>query len=171
MNACTLTQQFRLGLRAHDLGCFPLEELTFRVAAHGGDCIQLAPDKAIAGLEMKPGLLTTALAANIRRAFDNHGIGIEMLGRSINPIHPVPEVRTALIGLFKKHLRLARDFGCKIVALESGSLSADYSPQPDKGGEEPFREFLGSIKELVAEADRCGSGVGIATVITHTHLS
>lgn len=167
MSACNTTQQFRLGLRAHDLGCFPVEELALRVAEHGVDCVQLAPGKAIAGLEMKQGLLTTALAAEIRKAFGKHGLGIEVLGCYINPIHPFPDVRKSLMGLFKEHLHHARDFGCNIVALESGSLNADYAPHPENSGEQAFHELLGSMEELVAEAERCGVVVGIEAVTPH----
>ncbi len=167
VTANTTVQQFRLGLRAHDLGCFSVEELALRVASHGVDCVQLALGKAIAGLEMKPGLLTSALAAEICMAFDKHRIGIEVLGCYINPIHPVPDVRNSLLGLFKEHLRHARDFGCGIVALESGSLNADYSPHPANGGEAAFCELLGSMEELVAEAERCGVVVGIEAVTPH----
>lgn len=167
MNTRSTVHEIRLGLRAHDLGCFPVEELARRVADQGVDCVQLAPGKAIAGVEMRPGLLNPEFAAEVRRAFGSHGIGIEVLGCYINPIHPEPEVRAYLLGLFKEHLRHARDFGCNIVALESGSLNADYSPHPDNGGEAAFRELLCSMSGLVEEAERCGVVVGIEAVTSH----
>jgi sugar phosphate isomerase/epimerase len=92
---------------------------------------------------------------------------VEVLGCYINPIHPDPEARRSLLDLFKEHLQHARGFGCNIVALESGSLNADYSPHPDNVDEVAFQELLGSINELVDEAERCGVVVGIEAVTSH----
>ena len=154
-------------MRAHDLGRFPPEELARRVAAEGLDGVQLALGKAIEGLEMAPGVLDPGMASSIGAAFARNRVRIEVLGCYINPIHPDPEARRSLLGLFKEHLRHARGFGCNLVALESGSLNADYSPHPGNGGESAFQELLGSMDELVAEAELCGVVVGIEAVTSH----
>jgi sugar phosphate isomerase/epimerase len=54
------------------------------------------------------------------------------------------------------------------VALESGSVNADYSPHPANHGEQAFQELLRSISELVAEAEQFGVTVGLETVASHT---
>ncbi len=154
-------------MRAHDLGRFPPEELARRVAAEGLDGVQLALGKAIEGLEMGPGVLNPEMASSIGAAFARNRVRIEVLGCYINPIHPDPETRKSLLELFKEHLRHARDFGCNLVALESGSLNADYSPHPGNGGESAFQELVGSMNELVAEAELCGVVVGIEAVTSH----
>ena len=157
----------RLGIRAHDLGRFPPDELARRVAAEGLDCVQLALGKAIDGVEMAPGVIHAGMVSSIGAAFARNRVRIEVLGCYINPIHPDPETRKSLLGLFKEHLQHARGFGCNIVALESGSLNGDYSPHPGNGGEAAFQELLVSMKELVAEAARCGVVVGIEAVTSH----
>lgn len=158
----------RLGVRAHDFGRMAAEELAARVAAKGFSCVQLALNKAIAGLNLQPGDLTAALASNIGGAFARAGVGIEVLGCYINPIHADLTTRAALLQFFKDHLRFARDFGCGLVALESGSVNADYSPHPANHGEEAFAEMLDSISELVAEAEKFGVMVGFEPVYCHT---
>ncbi|MEY3897521.1 MAG: hypothetical protein RLZZ214_3042 [Verrucomicrobiota bacterium] len=116
---------------------------------------------------MRPGVLESEMAAEISAAFARHGIRIEVLGCYINPIHPDAPTRSLVLDLFKEHLRHARDFGCNIVALESGSLNADQSPHPGNAGEAAYQEFLGSMEELVAEAESCGVVVGIEAVTSH----
>jgi sugar phosphate isomerase/epimerase len=159
--------QVRLGIRAHDIGRFSPDELARRVASNGLDRVQLALGKAIEGLEMGPGVIHPAMAGAIGSAFARHGVRIEVLGCYINPIHPDPETRRSLIGLFKEHLRYARSFGCNLVALESGSLNADYSPHPENGGEAAFLDLLEVMQELVEDAEQHGVVVGIEAVSSH----
>jgi L-ribulose-5-phosphate 3-epimerase len=111
--------------------------------------------------------LNPGLAFEIGEAFQKHGVQIAVLGCYVNPIHPDPTTRRSLLGLFKEHLRYARDFGNGLVALETGSVSADYSPHPDNHGEPAFQQSLASIAELVAEAEKFGVIVGIEAVTSH----
>lgn len=157
----------RIGVRAHDFGILSAEELAGKIAAKKMDCTQLALGKAIAGLQLKPGLLNPGLAFEIGKAFRKHGVQIAVLGCYVNPLYPDPVVRKSLLGLFKEHLRYARDFGNGLVALETGSLHADYSPHPENHSEAAFQQSLASITELVAEAERFGVIVGIEAVSSH----
>ena len=158
----------RLGVRAHGFGKLPVDELAARIAAKKICCVQLALNKAIAGLDLKPGDLNPGLAFHVGQAFARQGIQIAVLGCNINPIHPDPQTRAALLGWFREHLRFARDFGCGVVALESGSVNADYSPHADNHGEPAFQTMLASLATLVAEAERFGVIVGFEAVATHT---
>jgi sugar phosphate isomerase/epimerase len=158
----------RLGVRAHDFGRMAADELASRIAAQGFSCVQLALSKAIAGLDLRAGDLNSELACEIGGAFARHGVGIEVLGCYVNPIHPDLPTRKNLLEFFKDHLRFARDFGCGLVALESGSVNADYSPHPANHGEAAFQEMLASIGELVAEAEKFGVCVGFEAVHYHT---
>jgi sugar phosphate isomerase/epimerase len=158
----------RLGVRAHDFGQMPADELASRIAAQGFSCVQLALNKAVAGLDLQAGDLHGELAREIGCAFELHGVGIEVLGCYINPIHPDLKTRAALLEFFKDHLRFARDFGCGIVALESGSVNADYSPHPANHGEAAFQTMLASISALVAVAEQFGVIVGLEAVTSHT---
>ncbi len=157
----------RIGVRAHDFGCLPAGELAAKIAANNMVCTQLALGKAIAAFTLKPGVLNPGMASDIGGAFHTQGVQIAVLGCYVNPIHPDPAARTSLLGLFKEHLRYARDFGNGLVALETGSLNADYSPHPDNHGEAAFQQSLTSIAELVAEAEKFGVIVGIEAVATH----
>ncbi len=157
----------RIGVRAHDFGRLPSDELARRIAAKGLSCVQLAVSKAIAGLDLRPGDLNPGLAFHIGQSFRRYNLQIAVLGCYVNPIHPDPEPRRVLLGFFKEHLRYARDFGCGLVALETGSINADYSFHPDNHGERAFQAFLTSVASLVEEAEKFGVLVGIEGVTTH----
>jgi L-ribulose-5-phosphate 3-epimerase len=154
----------KLGVRAHDFGCLPADELAARIAAHGLESVQLAPNKAIVGLESDAGRLGPGLASGIRRAFDRHGIRIAVLGCYINLGDRDACRRRPQLDRFKEYLRLARDFGCGIVGTETGSLNGDFSRHPDNAGEEAFQIVLGSVRELVREAERVGVSVCLEAV-------
>lgn len=158
----------RLGVRAHDFGRAPADELAARIAGAGFGCAQLALNKAIAGLNLQTGDLNTTLAQSIGDAFARHGVTIEVLGCYINPIHPDLKHRRKLIEYFQDHLLFAGEFGCRIVALESGSVNPDYLPHPANHTDEAFGEMLNSLSELVALAERCNVWVGLEAVTAHT---
>ena len=157
----------RIGARAHDFGKLPADELAARIAAKGFVAVQLALNKAIEGLDLQPGDLNPGLAFHVGEAFRRHGVQISVLGCYINPLHPERNKRRELIGWFKEHLRFARDFGCGLVALETGTPDPDYLPHPDTHTEDSFQESLATIAELVAEAEKFGVIVGIEGVTTH----
>ena len=159
----------RIGARAHDFGRHSAAELARRIAAQDLQAVQLALGKAITGLEnFQLGQLNPGLAFQVGAAFRQQGVQIAVLGCYINPIHPNEGERRRLLRWFKEHLRFARDFGCGIVALESGSVNADYSPSPENHREESFHALLSSLCELVAEAERFGVIVGLEAVASHT---
>jgi sugar phosphate isomerase/epimerase len=145
----------------------PAGQLAQTIASHGLSCTQLAPSKAIAGLKSELGQLNSDMARRIGRAFQDNGVQIAVIGCYVNPIHPDHPTRRRLLDLFKEHLQYARDLSCGLVALESGSVRADYGPDPRNGGEEAFQESLASIAELVEEAERWGITVGLEAVSSH----
>ncbi len=159
----------RIGIRAHDFGKLPAGELAARIAAQGLCCVQLAVNKALAGMNLVPGRgdLNPGLAWEIGRTFAAQGVQIAVLGCYINLSHPDPAAKAPLLAYFKEHLRYARDFGCGIVATETGSLNADQSFHPGNRGEEAFKALVPVVADLVAEAERFGVVLGIEGVTSH----
>ena len=158
----------RLGVRAHDFGRLPADELAARIAARGFSCVQLALNKAIAGLNLQAGDLNAELAREIGGAFARHGVGIEVLGCYINPIHPDLQTRAEAAGIFQgsfavcprfwlRHRGLGKRFG------ERGLFAA--SGESRRSG---VSEMLASISELVAVAEKFGVTVGFEAVRCHT---
>lgn len=161
----------RIGVRAHDFGKQSVEELAQKISEKGFDCIQLALSKAISGVDFSLGRLNPGMAWRIGKTFERYGIQIAVLGCYINPIHPDKTERRRQIERFKEHLRFARDFGCGIVATETGSVNGDFSFHPDNHGEKAFGDLVDSIKELTEEAERFGvitAIEGVTRYVTHT---
>ncbi len=157
----------RIGCRAHDFGRLPPEALAAAVAAQGLTCVQLAPAKALPDVAWRAGELTPALASRTAAAFARCGVEIAVLGCYVNPLHPNPDTRRELLSLFKEHLQVASDFGCGLVALETGSVNADYSPSPANRSEAAFDDAVRSFSELAEAAEAAGVAVGVEAVASH----
>jgi sugar phosphate isomerase/epimerase len=154
----------RLGVRAHDFGKLPVEELAERIASKGFSCVQLAPTKAIAGFDADLGRLSPGFACHVKEAFQRQHLQIAVLGCYINIADPDAGQRQRQLARFKEYLRHARDFGCSVVGTETGSVNPDFSFHPGNRGEVAFQTVLGSVREMVAEAERFGVFVGIEGV-------
>jgi L-ribulose-5-phosphate 3-epimerase len=157
----------RLGVRAHDFGKLPIDELARRIAAKGFCGVQLAPSKAVAGFDGDAGRLSPGFAVHVRETLQRHGIQVAVLGCYINLADPDRAQRGRQLARFKEYLRFARDFGCSVVGTETGSLNSDFSFHPENHGEAAFQAVLASVRELVEEAERFGVFVGIEGVERH----
>ena len=153
----------KLGVRAHDFGKLPVDELAARIAAHGLSSIQLAVTKAIAGFDEDAGRLSPGFANTVRAALQKRDIQIAVLGCYIN-LGRCDAAQRPQLERFKEHLRFARDFGCSVVGTETGSLNADFSRHPENGGDEAYQNVLANVRELVREAEKFGVFVCIEAV-------
>lgn len=156
-----------LGVRAHDFGKLPAHQLAATVAAHGFTCVQLALAKALDGINTDTGSFSPGMARHVRQAFERHDVAISVLGCYINPIDPDETRRQQQMIRFKEHLRYARDFGCSVVATETGSRNADWSLHPDNASDSTLAELTDQIGELVLEAEKFGVFVCIEGVTRH----
>jgi sugar phosphate isomerase/epimerase len=157
-----------IGVRAHDFGKHLPEEIAEKVYSNGFSCIQLAMAKAFSNFDKLHHKLTPGYANRIRRIFNHRQIDIAVLGCYINPIHPDRMIREESLLRFEEHLRVARDFGCAIVATETGSRNPDCSYNPLTETEEAFLEFVSVIKRLSKTAENFGTIIGIEGV-AHQH--
>ena len=157
-----------IGIRAHDFGKLPIEQLADKISQKGFNYIQLAHGKALEGVGSDLGCLNANIARHIGSTFKRKGIEISVLGCYINLVHPDKNERRRLLDKFKEHLRYARDFGCNIVATETGSLNADLSFNHENHGEKAFDSIAESIRELVREAERFDVIVGVEGVAKYT---
>lgn len=150
-----------LGVRAHNFGKLPLEMLVDKVAKKKFSSVQLALAKAVKDIDTDNGRFSHGMACHIGNAFRNRGIQIAVLGCYINLVHPDLSVRKKSLERFKEHIRYARDFGCSIVATETGNLNVDSTFNNDNYGEEALSTVIESVSKLVEEAEKFGVIVGI----------
>jgi sugar phosphate isomerase/epimerase len=142
--------------------------LPARIAKKGLSCVHLALQKSFPGFDMTPGKLSPGIAHYIRDAFHKHNLNIAVLGCYINLIHPDPEERKKLLTLFKEYLAFVRDFGCSVVASETGSANPDFSTgYAATDSEADWQSLVQSVGELVEVAEKHGVFVGIEGAHSH----
>lgn len=154
----------QFGLRAHDFGKLPPEQLADALAVYKPATIQLALAKALAETPSKTGTLSPGYARRIKKIFDQRNISIAVLGCYINPVHPDPDLRDKALRRFEEHLRFCRDFGCAMVGTETGSCNPDCSYHPDTASENTFNTLCDSIERLLKTAESYGSIVAVEAV-------
>lgn len=157
-----------IGIRAHDVGIMPARELAKAIAAKGFSCAHLALQKAITDFDASLGKLNPGMAKQIREAFYREGVLISVLGCYINPIHPDEKIRRDSLERFKEHIRYVRDFGCSVVATETGTYNNDLSYTPENNSPKAFELLIESVAELVREAEKFGVFVCLEGATTHT---
>lgn len=154
-----------LGVRAHDFGVLPLNELLARVKHYGFTHVQLAVRKSFPDSVPKPAVLSPGTASYYGNAFRQAGIHISVLGCYVNIIAPDPVKRAEALDSFATHLRLARDFGASLVGTETGSVGAGYTK--DNFTVEAYQAVVRAVRTMVAEAERFGTTVGIEAGQNH----
>lgn len=156
-----------IGIRAHDIENLPLEELVQVIAGKGLTSVQLALSKSLEAVNTELGSLSPGLARYVASAFSKHNVQIAVLGCYFNMIHPDLVERKKGLERFKEHIRYARDFGCNIVATETGNVNAEIFYTEENFKEEPFLEVVESVRELVKEAEKFGVIVGVEAGVNH----
>jgi sugar phosphate isomerase/epimerase len=157
-----------IGVRAHDFKKQPPEGLADDIREFGFTGIQLALGKALSNFDMGTQGLSPGYGNYIRNVFRKRNIDISILGCYINPIHPDRKIREISLRRFEEHLRFARDFGCAIVATETGSVNPDCSYSPETEKESALLDLISVVKRLADTAERYGAIVGIEGV-AHRH--
>lgn len=155
---------FQFGLRAHDIGQLPAEQLADALAQYQPSSIQLALSKALSDSASTTGSLSPGYARRLRQIFEGRGIAIAVLGCYINPVHPDPDKRNQDLARFEEHLRFVRDFGCAVVGTETGYRSVDGSFHPDTDNAETFDLLCHSLERLLRTAEASAAIIGVEAV-------
>jgi L-ribulose-5-phosphate 3-epimerase len=152
----------QIGILAHLLGQLPYDQLAAKVSAHGIRHVQMALWKAISGYDFtKPGCLSPGLAQSIGEAFDKQGVTISVLGCYLHLFDRDEEQRSLNKLRFKELLQNARDFGCTIVAAETGG------PWQGVYSDEEWSVLKSTVEELAEEAEKHGVYVGLEAAGGH----
>ncbi|MFC4402712.1 sugar phosphate isomerase/epimerase family protein [Gracilibacillus xinjiangensis] len=159
--------RLNLGIRGHDVAYHEPEQIAKEVASKGLGSVQLALAKSFPDLPTQTGSLSPGFAKYMRQSFQSNRVTIAILGCYINMIHPDQEKREQLLSRFKEHIRFARDFGCSIVASETGNVNEKMGYTEANFTEEAFHKVVKSVKSLTDEAEKWGIIVGIEGGINH----
>ncbi len=154
----------KIGIRAHDLGRFPVAEMAHRVRETGFDGCQLVFAKA----------LTESVDWNhltpLKTAFSE--TPIFMLGAYFNPVHPNLVIRNEGIEAFKRHLFAANQLGVPFVGTETGSLmGSPWGYLPANHGKETFDSLCRVMADLVKVAETADSSIAVEGAWAHVAYS
>lgn len=138
----------KLGCRAHDYGRYEAAELAALLRRKGYNACQLAPVKAVAGLEDYDGL-TPDTAAAIGQAFADAGVEISVLGCYMDLSSPDDEIRRAGVERVIRCLELQNLMGARCVGSES---SYDHLDEAEK--ERRFPLLVDSVLRITEAAAR-----------------
>jgi len=151
-----------VGVLAHLFGCLPVKPLAEAVSAAGFRHVQLALWKAISEFDFtEPGKLSPESASFIGEEFQKRNVSISVLGCYLHLFDRDPERRRTNVARFKELLRHALQFGCGIVAAETGTYpNKEYT-------EQDWLTMRSTLQELAEEAERWGVYVGMEPADGH----
>ena len=148
----------KLGCRAHDYGRHTPAELAALLAGKGYNACQLAPVKALQGVESYQ-QLTPEDAAAIGEAFSHAGVEISVLGCYMDLSNPDPDIRRAAVENVVHCLQLQTAMGAGCVGSES---SYDHLDAEEKARRFPLLQD--SVLRITEAAARCGGVFAIEPV-------
>ena len=154
----------RIGVRAHDFGRHSIEKLANIIRWADFTCVQLAPTKAIEGIEHF-NQITDEHLEEIKSTFSKEKVEITVLGCYVEPSLRDEDKRLEQVEFFKAGLVHAKKLGVAIVGTETTHLDIDT---PDSEREEVFQLLKDSVLRMVETAEKEGVTIGIEPVADHT---
>jgi len=161
-----------LGVRAHDFGRQDADSLFKKIAAVGFNCCQIAPAKAITGINHFNDI-TDAHMEEIATAADKHAVALSVLGCYIEPSVADTQERLANVEIFKRNLTLAKNFRIPIVGTETTMLPPDALTEVPTAllygtRRKVYDILLDSVLRMVDHAEKENVIIGIEPVADHT---
>ena len=147
----------KLGIRAHDLGRSPAQQLIQSLKNHHFPFIQLVLAKAIE--DDQPQLLIDdeSFINELSQQLQMNHIEVAMLGAYFNPIHSNKDKVAQSVEYFKKHLKVAKQFNTTLVGTETGSYNDDqWTFHEQNSSEEAFLEVKRIFSQLLEVAQTEG---------------
>jgi len=155
-----------IGIRLHDTAPGSLEQRLDSARAQGFSCAHLALSKVISDFLMDdaPGLLNDDLAARVRAAFEDRGMGCAVLGCYLKLATDDAEALAHTRDIYRAHLRFAGKIGAGVVGTET-PLSPGVNLAPYS--EEAFQLFLKCVRPVARHAEEEGALLAIEPVACH----
>ena len=159
-----MSKKMKIGVRAHDFGRQAAISLATNIKEAGFDCVQLAPAKAIEGINSFADITDNHLEI-IREAFNRTDVEITVLGCYIEPSLPDKAERLNNVEIFKTNLTNAKKLGVKIVGTETTGMDIT-TPAAER--EKIFALLKDSVMRMVEQAEKENVIIGIEPVAEHT---
>ena len=155
-----------IGIRLHDTAPGSLEERLGFAKAQGFSCAHLALSKVIPGFSMDDATarLDGDMAAEVKRAFEAHGLECAVLGCYLKLATTDAEALAHTQAVYRAHLRFARMMGAGVVGTETPLAQGN---QLDIHDPEALALFLRCVEPLARCAEEEGAILAIEPVACH----
>jgi sugar phosphate isomerase/epimerase len=154
----------KIGVRAHDFGRQGIATLAENIKQAGFDCVQLAPTKAIDGINSFAEISENHLE-EIHSVFEQNSLEITVLGCYIEPSITDNIQRQKNVEIFRQNLTNAKKLGVQIVGTETTNLDIDT---PTAEREKIYALLKDSVLRMVEQAEKENVLIGIEPVAEHT---
>ncbi len=154
----------KIGVRGHDFGKMSIEELPQNIKAKGFDAIQLAPVKAIEGVNTFDDI-TTEVLEKCKSSFSKNEVDIDVYGCYVEIGMLDKDKRLEQVEKFKNGISHCKTLGAKIVGTETTHFPLGL------GGEKrdiAYEAVKDSVLRMVEEAEKLGVDIAIEPVALHT---
>ncbi len=151
----------KIGVRAHDFPKQSPDALASEIRKSGFEAVQLAPYKALDIREEE--MLRPDTVSRIRKAFENAGLEISVLGCYVEPGALKESVWQYSLSRFLDHIRIAKKMGAACVATETTPFEGTKAKR-----ERTYARVLAFFREAVKEAESADTFVAIEPVLAHT---
>ncbi len=152
----------RIGVRGHDFGKMSVEELPKYIKERGFNAIQLAPTKAITGIEEFDDITEKVLNES-RENFLKNDVEISVYGcyRDIGLRDKTKRLEE--VEIFKRGITHAKILDAKVVGTETSHYPIDGDNR-----EEAYQGLKDSVLRMIEEGEKQGVDVAIEPVFVHT---
>lgn len=156
--------KMKIGLRAHDYGKQPLEDLFRSISEDGFHGIQLAIPKAIEGVS---GLeqVDEVLLGEIKAACKKYDMELPVFGCYKELGHRDAVERQKHVDQFLMGMDFAKTLGAHCIGSETTNFPLDGSEEDRR---EAFEGLVDSVKQIVKKGEEIGLDVAIEPVARHT---
>ncbi|OCN01321.1 hypothetical protein A7X67_02070 [Clostridium sp. W14A] len=152
-----------VGVRAHDYGCREPEQLFSQISQDGFSCVQLAFQKAIAGVK-ELNDLTSEIVNRTAAAMKGNRLSTAVFGAYTDLALPDRKVRDKNAELLLRCLPYAKRLGAGCVGLETTAREK----QGGMSRRDALRVFLETLEPILREAENTGVILAIEPVFAHT---
>lgn len=156
--------KYELGVRLHDYGCAPADELFARITADGLSTCQLAFPKAIPDIH-NYFEVTEETAAKVREAMDRYHVSIGVLGCYVELAIDQEDVRLANVESVRHMIPIAKALGAGCIGFETTTMKLQ---QPSTTREMAQELMYDSLRRLLPDAEKYGVCLGLEPVYDHS---
>lgn len=159
--------EIKLGVRGHDLASnVEPEEFAKIIHDYGFSYLQLVMNKAL-----KNPVYEEEYASRVKKALDQYGIKVAMLGAYFNPVHSDKAVVEKGVATFEKSLAISHLFDAP-VGSETGSFNdSPWIYVPKNRTEEGYQQSKGVFRGLLKKAEALGAKMILEPAFGHVMWS